>query len=130
MARKVRPLDLDKAVAKILDDYGENVTAATKKAVVTVAKQAQKEIKSKAPVRKHNGGKYQKGWTVTQSRSSRTGIEAVVHNRSRYQLTHLLEKGHVKRGGGRTKPIVHIAPAEEHAIENLRKAVEQIAGKG
>lgn len=130
MARKVRPLDLDKAMAKILDEYGENVTEATKKAVMTVAKQTQKEIKSKSPVRRHNGGKYRKGWTVTQSKPSRTGTEAIVHNRSRYQLTHLLEKGHAKRNGGRTKPIVHIAPAEEHAIENIRKAVEQIAGKG
>ena len=48
-----------------------------------------------------------------------------VHSKNRYQLAHLLEFGHAKRGGGRTKAQPHIAPAEENGINALEKAIEK-----
>lgn len=45
----------------------------------------------------------------------------VYADKPEYALTHLLEKGHQKRGGGRTKAIVHIAPAEEETVDELEK---------
>ena len=57
--------------------------------------------------------------------------DIIIHNRTDYQLTHLLEKGHIlKRGGrtlGRVPAKVHIAPVEERAIKNLEEAIEKIA---
>lgn len=53
-------------------------------------KRAVKLLKQKSKVRT---GAYKKGWK-SDVRTDETGTECTVHNR-RYQLTHLLEKGHV-----------------------------------
>lgn len=50
----------------------------------------------------------------------------IVHNKEHYRLTHLLEKGHAKRSGGRTRAIPHIAPAEEAAKEKFIQDVEAV----
>lgn len=125
-SRRTKPADLDKAIGNILAEYGDNVTEAIKKAATEVAKKAAKEIKAASPVRT---GAYKKDWAYKQS-DTRFGREAVVYNRKHYQLTHLLEKGHAKRGGGRVRPIRHIEPVEEKAVKAFRKAVEEIAGEG
>ena len=56
--------------------------------------------------------------------SAITGLRGYsVYNKKHYQLTHLLEKGHQTRKGGRTKAFEHIGPVND-AIGQI--AVEQI----
>jgi hypothetical protein len=131
MARTVRVMDFDKAMSDILKEYGDSVEEKSHKAAAKVAKIAKQEVQAGAP---HRSGRYRKGWSVTEEKTSRLWFEYTVHNRSRYQLAHLLEKGHALKRGGRTYGHVparpHIAPAEQKAVRNYEEALERIAKEG
>lgn len=152
MARtyKAKPDELKKVMNEILQEYGDNVTEGVKAATKAVAKIAMRETKARSPVHKgayvtkkgtplkrkgkRKPGTYKKGWRVKEESLNRLQTSAIVHNRTDYQLAHLLEKGHALKRGGRTygkaKDIVHIEPAEQRAIKNLEEAVRRIAKEG
>jgi len=125
--------DLDTVISNILEEYADDFAEATQQAVKGVAKIAQQEVKAGSPVSRYGKkkGRYKKGWAVKEEVVNRMRADVVIHNRTDYQLTHLLEKGHVLKRGGREAgyidPRVHIAPAEEHAIKNIEEAIEKIA---
>lgn len=125
--RRIKIDDFGSELQKILDDYSSNVTEKTRAAVLEAAKVAKQETQAGAPVR---SGAYRKGWAVKEEAASRLRSEAIVHNRTRYQLAHLLEKGHAKANGGRVAARVHIKPAEENAVKNMEEAMEKIAQEG
>ena len=114
-------------VMKQLNDYAELTTEGMKKAVNDAGKTVRKEIQAGAPVK---SGRYKKSWTVKKTDESSTKMEVTVHSRDRYQLAHLLEHGHAKRNGGRTRAITHIAPAEELGIEQLERDIERCIKDG
>lgn len=116
-------IDLDKAVKDILSQYGEVAIEATKEAVAEVAKESAKKLKSSSP--RGRTGKYAKGWT-SKVETGRVSASATVYGKSgTYQLAHLLEHGHAKRGGGRTTPIQHIEPVEQWAVEETLQRITQ-----
>jgi hypothetical protein len=80
------------------------------------AKELVSDLKRTSP---EKTGDYRKGWRVKKK-----GKRYIVHNATDYQLTHLLEKGHAKRGGGRVNPQVHIAPAEDKANSAFLQRIE------
>lgn len=116
-------IDLDKAVKGILTEYGEVAIEATKEAISEVAKESAKKLKSTSP--RGRTGKYAKGWT-SKVETGRVSASATVYGKSgTYQLAHLLEHGHAKRGGGRTTPIQHIEPVEQWAVEEALQRITQ-----
>ena len=122
---KVSVSELADAVMEGLVEYAELATEDMKAAVKKAGQTVRKEIQAGAPVKT---GAYKKSWAVKTTRETSNFMEVTVHSRNRYQLAHLLEFGHAKRGGGRVSGKPHIAPAEEKGIRQLeeekKKALE------
>ena len=111
----------------ILEDYSKEVKKATDDSIEKVTKESVQKLKNTSPKRP-NGGDYAKGWTKKKIRN-RNGIsEVIVHNKL-YQLTHLLENGHIVRNKygeyGRYNGVKHIAPVEEWAQSELPAEIER-----
>lgn len=118
--------DLEEFISKVLDEYGDKASMAIEQAAAGVSVAAKNKVMAAAP---EKTGKYKSGWD-TKLYKDRLSVEAVVFNGVHPGLTHLLEHGHeikvyghALRGGGRTNPQIHIAPAEQWAIEEFTKRV-------
>ena len=118
---RVRIDQMAHVIMEGLQEYADLATDDLKKAVKKAGDEAKKDIQNNAPVKT---GAYKKSWTVKTTKETSNAMEVVVHSKNRYQLAHLLEFGHAKRGGGRTRAFPHIAPAEQSAAELLEREVE------
>ena len=105
--------DMAAEIMRGLTEYADLADTAMKAAVKKTAK---------APKR---SGKYAKSWTAKKTKENSHTLEMTVHSKDRYQLAHLLEKGHAKRNGGRVSGKPHIAPAEAHGEEMLTQLIEE-----
>jgi hypothetical protein len=116
-------IDLERAVRDILQDYSVEVSKAAAEAVQEVAKEATKKLRQTSPKRK---GRYAKGWTGKVEKTATT-VDATVYGKTgTYQIAHLLEHGHARRGGGRNVGgIEHIKPVEEWAIKEVEKRIRE-----
>ena len=125
MGSTVRIDQMADAIMQGLNEYAELATEDMKKAVKAASKTVKKEIQAGAP---QKSGAYSKSWAVKTVRETANNLEQTVHSKNRYQLAHLLEHGHAKRGGGRVSGKSHIAPAEQMGIEQLEDAIEKALG--
>lgn len=119
---RVRIDQMAHVIMEGLQEYADLATDDLKAAVKKAGNEAKKDIQGNAPVKT---GAYKKSWTVKTTKETSNAMEVVVHSRNRYQLAHLLEFGHAKRGGGRTRAFPHIAPAGQKAAELLEREVER-----
>ena len=108
-------------IMKGLTDYADLADEAMKKTVRKSATQVKNEISANAP---KDTGKYAKSWATKKTGENSHSLEITVHSKNRYQLAHLLEKGHAKRSGGRVPGKPHIAPAEENGVQLLEHLIE------
>ena len=108
-------------IMKGLTEYADLADTSMKKVVRKTAKSVKDEISANAPKRT---GAYSKSWTAKKTKENSHSLEMIVHSKNRYQLAHLLEKGHAKRGGGRVSGKPHIAPAEENGVQLLEHLIE------
>lgn len=116
--------DLSVSINKILEQYGEEIRRNLDEAIPAVAKDTAKKIKADAPKRT---GEYARSWKTQVSKNLYGDTTATVYS-SKPGLPHLLEFGHANRGGGRTAPAEHIAPAEDWAEKEITKRVKEAIG--
>lgn len=114
--------DLADLVMDGLREYSELADTAMKKAVRKTAASVRKEISENAP---KDTGTYTKSWATKKVTENSHKLEVTVHSKNRYQIAHLLEKGHAKRNGGRVAAIPHIAPAEENGADLLESLIRK-----
>lgn len=127
MAQRVKIDGLADAVMKELTEYADLATMDMKAAVKKAGTTVKKEIQATAP---KDTGAYSKSWSVKNTKETSNALEVTVYSRNRYQLAHLLEFGHAKRGGGRVAGRAHIAPAEEVGIKELEAEIERCLKNG
>ncbi|MDB2127472.1 HK97 gp10 family phage protein [Enterocloster clostridioformis] len=123
----IRIDQLADTVMKGLEYYAKLAADDLKSDVQKAGKKVKEQIESTAP---KDTGKYAKSWAVKKTKETSDSIQVVVHSKNRYQLTHLLEFGHAKRGGGRVAARPHIAAAEAAGMEQLTRDIERDLRKG
>lgn len=117
--------DLAGEIVKALEEYTEDVVEKIDESAQRIAKESVKELKAKSP---KDTGDYAKSWKYKAfEKNGRVNTYAIYSNSS---LTHLLENGHAKRGGGRVVGVTHIAPVEKKAVKEFEKAVEEAIKNG
>lgn len=113
------------AIMEGLKEYSDLASSEVKGAVRKAGKLVKDEIAANAPKKT---GAYSKSWSVKATKETSESLELVVYSKNRYQIAHLLEHGHAKRGGGIVAGIPHIAPAEEKAVKQLEEDIVKKLG--
>ena len=116
--------ELTAEIVKALSDETEEYRKKTTKIINRIAKEAVSRVQSASP---RKTGAYAKGWKIKRVKSDPQRVEILIHQSKRYQLTHLLENGHAKRGGtGRVEGIPHIRPTESWVDKELERELENL----
>lgn len=87
--------DLTAEITAVLKEYTGDVMDKVSAAVEDCGKSMTKDIRQASPKRT---GAYKKGWRCEIKRNGRGSTTATAKNATNYQLTHLLEYPHKKRG--------------------------------
>lgn len=114
MAVIIDAMELRATVNEYLDKFGEAAVNSLTEAICLTADEVVKDLKKGGSY--GGSGAYNASWTWTFERKS-LYVSARVHNKKHYRLTHLLEFGHAKRNGGRTRAFPHIAPVNDRVPE-------------
>ena len=117
---------LTQQLNEILTEYEKEVNEVSNGTMKKVSQETVADLKNTSPKRK---GAYARDWAVKAERGAGGSMIYTVHNRKHYQLTHLLENGHViknKKGEfGRAPAHPHIKPARDRAETKLINELEK-----
>lgn len=142
----MRRVEIELIPKAILDDlkrYTEDKSKKISEAVNKCTKEAHEDITRDSPVRQkvpkskvvlvhgvakanYQPGSYKKGWITVVKTYERGRTQGYVRNKTNYQLTHLLERGHKARDGSFVKPIPHIVDNQNEARRILDEMIKEI----
>lgn len=114
--------DMASEVARIFTEYAKATDETVQKAVNQTSKDTAALLQQNSP---KDRGEYAANWKYGPDTRKRSKNAKVVYNKKYYRLTHLLENGHAKRGGGHTKAQPHIGPAADKAEQELLKLIKE-----
>lgn len=114
-------------VKDILDEYSQEIQEDLEIVTKEISNEAVADLRNVKGTYQVKTGKYNKGWRVN-TQKGRGYINCTVYNATDWQLTHLLEKGHATRNGGKTRAFPHIAPVEDKYVKKYEEEVDRIIG--
>lgn len=127
--QKIDAANLASVISEYLAEYGQEVQKSLETAGRATGKKVAQELKKGGSYQTHKTGqKFNKGWTATEEKT-RMGVSTIVHNTTVPGLAHLLEFGHAKRNGGRTRAFNFIAPVADQAESIFTSEVEKELSK-
>lgn len=121
MPIKIQLDNLADSVMNELRRYQDGVDEVIVESVDKTAKQTVSTLRKTSP---KLTGDYQKGWRSQHVENKRGRYSKKVYNKTDWHLTHLLEYGHAKTGGGRVPPVEHIESAERQAVALLEVSIK------
>ena len=128
---------VEQQIQVILDQYAGQLSGTIEKTFNSVGKEAKEMVKDLSPKREQ-GGSYAGGWTMTRTKKGSAskligGCTVIIKNKKHYQLTHLLENGHIvknqygapKKGKRRIMGQPHISKAQNWGNNKLFEELER-----
>ena len=116
--------EFSEAVQAVLAGYRDDVIKGMDEAAKKAIDLCRDEIKSHVTFQQPTGA-YVASMTVKKTKTSSEGCEYTWYAKE-YRLTHLLENGHAKVNGGRTRAFPHIRYGEQVANTFFEEQLRQI----
>lgn len=119
--------DLTRLIVSELEEYTKDIDESMQKEIDDLAKEVKKDLESNSNVPELTGD-YKRGFYIKKNAQG-MGYKRVTVANKKYQLTHLLEYGHVLVNGGRARAFEHWKSAQEIA-DTLPERMEEVIKRG
>lgn len=124
-SNSIASTELKDTIKEYLDSYDEEISSKVKKITKGIKDELVQDTKRDA---NELTGEYKANITATKTGESSRHVTYTWHVKDpEYRLSHLLEKGHALRNGGRSKAFGFISKNEKKAIENFISRIEGVA---
>lgn len=117
--------NLSDEIVKSLKEYSDGTRDKVEKVIAKVGRKVLNDLKNNPVIPERTGG-YKKGFRLKKYKYD--GVFKIVVYNKRYQLTHLLENGHIMPQGGRSRAFPHWHQAQaiaDKAADRIKEALQK-----